>query len=511
MAVTGGGHSLKDVYNFFVPTHSIFINNVFFLINNWLFPFPPDVPLSLQQQYLLLQALQQKGGSIWLNAKGDICYRLSLYAEIHMATPEKASRVISNFLNQKVQIIQNSKSIKTTKKTSKDPITQILKNIEHDNTVFLIIQDLLLVEGESFNPFSRLEFFQDRNGLTYRNTFKPSFFLTQITPPNQQFFYSIILQYLYYLSNYNRERFEWMLHWLADFFQNFALKSPIPLVLIGGQKSGVDILFEEIIKPLFGYENCIKITDDHLQAGILSSSLQNKLFYNFDNISKHVSDDAKSNRLLSNMIVKQKLLIGDNKNTISETDIFGQFLITIDAPYIPYLDNSYSNYTVFKVPDSIEKNMFFPEWSGAIRTAPFIMTAFINEIRNDLTNFSNILKNCKIEMVLNKFHNDDKSLILMNSDDKLKVFCHAIVTMDTTYFSKVKDNDPILYEEMMQDFQAKKIKQPNIFKCFECIYSDEKRLSSKTLMHKLRQIDTTFFRTASIRIGAGGIKYFYYD
>lgn len=480
----------NDVYSFFIPKINA-TNYKWYVWNNW------NDFINLQNSGLI--QIHNSGGAIWLNAKGDICYRLVPYGDIHTSTPEKASIVLSNFF--KINISIKKKFIIDKSNTAIPDFSSIYQ---------ILINDLPLIENETLNFFQRFEFFSYDKRLIYRNTFNPSFYLTSIVPPDYGAHNSIILQYLYYLSNYNQERFEWILHWLAAFFQDFNLKSTIPLVLIGNQESGTDILFDEIIKPLFGEEYCIKIIDDYLRLGNFSSSLHNKLFYNFNNISKNASQEVKSNILLSNMIVKQKLLLAENKNTINETNIFGQILITIDTPYMPYLDNSYSNYTVFKVPNSLEKNMFFPEWSVAISTSPFNITTFIDAIRNDLFHFSHILKNVQTSIKLDKFYNDDKNLIEMNSEDKLTAFSNALVNMDTAYFAQIKSINEILYEDIMQDFKVKRIKQPNIFRCFECIHSDEKHLSPKKLMHKLKQIHN-FFSKEAIHTGAGGVKYFHYD
>lgn len=484
MAITVAGHNIRDVYCFFKITTSPQQHQPF-KINNWI-----DYNQCINQS---LNKIYSKNGAIWLNSKGDISYRLSSKGNIHTAVPEKASIVLSNFLQEDIHIRKKFKLSTSAipRYPSADP--------------YILTNNLLLIENEEVNFFQPSEFFQGENNLLYRNTYRPTFYM--LPSIYQQIQPSIILQFIYYLSNYNEARFKWILHWLAAFFQNFTLKSPIPLVLIGEKESGMDILFEEIIKPLFGYEYCVKITDDHLRLGNLSSSFQNKLFYNLDNISSKIIDDAKSNKLLFDMISKRTVFIDERKSSSNDINIFGQILITVDTPYLPYLDNSYNSYTVFKVLGSLE-NIFHPTWSVASSNTPFSKQDFINTIRNDLINFSNILKSCSTTTTLNQFQNDDKNLILINIDDKFKAFYDAIMNMDTTYFAILKGNHQVLYEEILKDFEAKKIKQVNLIKCFNSIYPEEHLSSSRTLMSKLRKINNVFFKTESISTGTGGVKYF---
>lgn len=478
------GEQINNVYNFFTPTNDS-IDNVIYTINNWhsLYQEINSMKAFFQNANDLLVIILDRNGALWLNANGDLCYRFSKDTEIHTTSFEKASILFSNFLRRDIQIGKNRKSTKT-------------------NTIFMPIHQLLLIEKETFDFNQSKEFYQSKNGLIYRNTFKPSPYLLQQAYLDQRFKPSIISQYIFYLSNYNESRFYVILHWLANFFKNFKYKTSIPLILIGDKNSGVDILFNQIITPLFGHEYCASLTDENLPSSNFSTVLKNKLMYNLDNIFNSIDHKHESKKILSTMIQKQKVFLKDHKDT-NELEIFGQILITINKPYISYLDTQNTDCIVFKVPNDFEEQMIIS--SQYMKIEPFMA-----DIANDLENFANILKNCSInhDVFQKALNEDDKRLLQQTLDDKIKVFHNAIKNMDITYFEKIKNINPYLYKDITQDFEARRIKQPNLLPCFEYIYGKDDNLTSRTLMSALRKINPTFYSTKTMGIGAGGIKYF---
>jgi hypothetical protein len=510
------GVDTKDVDSFFKLTIDTTKNTVY-TINNWYY-FYNDIHDHGTKKYFLdagnpLAMIYDKKGAMWLNANGDVCYRFSTDAEIHTTTLEKACRVISNFLHCNVQIWKNRKSIKS-KRASQDVIDKIYEEIEQNSIFRISIHDLLLVEDETFNFSHQDEFYQASNGLIYRNTFKPSVYLLQLLSADSKFEYSIILQYIFYLSGYNQSRFHVILNWLANYFKNFNFKTYIPLVLIGDKKSGVDILFDQIIKPLFGHESCVALTDNHLHPKTLSAILKNKLMYHLDDISDNINHNSESKKILTEMILKRKVYLKNNRGADDEIDIFGQILITLSKPNIPYLDKEKIDFIAFKVPDDFEQQMLIPDrFSSEISSCNVNKRDILQRlISGDLTNFAYILKSHTIkESSIDDFAKngaDDKNLILQSIDDKLKAFSDAIINIDLTYFEKIQNIAPDLYNEIMQDFERKKIKQPNLIKCFESIYGNINHLNKKTLMSKLREINNEFFKTEAIQNGTAGVKYF---
>lgn len=502
--------SEKDVYSFFEPSpHSVYKN---YDMNNWIFMYPaPNKSFFYPPQYYILHKLHQKGGALWLNANGDICYRLSIYEDIHVTTCEKASRVLSNFLGEDI-VIGKTNHIRKSNNTYQDPIKKI-EISEQSTTIYLSIHDLLLVRIEMFDLYSNTEF-QRLNNVIYRNTLKPStYMISNSSEPQKP---SIILQYLYHLANYNQERFYFLLDWLASCYcQNFLPGVNTNLVLIGNKKTGVNLLFDLIIRFLFGISNCISVTYDFLQINNLHYALSNKLFYNLDNIGTQVNHDQKSKRILNTLINEQKVYSSSfNKTTSEETYIQGRFLITERDTTIPYLNKENKNFILFKVPDDIE-TIFLPENMKYSDTEFDTIEKYLyRSCYQDLGNFSNILKSHITDIdSMDNFINmqDDRDLLQQSIDDKLKAFHTAIISMDKAYFEKIKNIDADLYQEIIQDFEAKRIKQPNLLPCFKYIYGKDENLTSRTLMTALRKFNPTFYSTKTMGIGTGGIKYFKYQ
>jgi len=473
-----------DVHFVFNEAKSI-RNNQEFYYDNWLDIKRKD-DIRIGEIY---NRIYNKRAAIWMNSKGDIQYRRSENAKIHTSSMEKVSHIFSNLLHDYIEV----------RRRYKDNFT--------DNQTILI-HELLLVEGEYFNPtlnckdinnlFLTREFFlNDKDNLIYRNTFKPSIYL-QINIDLEEYvkndlYKSITLQYIYYISNYNQKKFEYIMDWLAAFFANLSQKSDITLVLSGSETSGKDILFNHIIKPLFGLEYCSTISDNNLSIRDLDKLTTDKLFLNIKNIS---------NKSLSNKTIKNYF----NQFFIKPTK-YAQTLITIDQPYLPLFDENYTSYTVFEVPNNIT-NIIIPEWFEYDYTQTLSKDDLIDWITDDLNNFAKILKTYNAKIIRKALINDDKRYILYSQNDKLRVFSKAIRNKDIKYFEDLKLNNLDLYEEIQSGFNSDKIIQKNVFKSFNVLYPEENISSPKTLMTLFRKIDNNFFSTNAVKIGSGGVKYF---
>jgi len=258
MAIWKNGVSSDDVYFYFKDISYTVNGNSCYQQDNWVKKVTSQVSFAYSLAISdKINIIQSRGGALWLTANGDICYRFSPLGRVHTAPIAKINLIFSNFLNCNFRISQSI------------PKSTILKEqgekFNNDNKFTLFINQLLLVEGEEFNPHIEQEFYQNQNdGLVYRNTFKPSNFL-QLLPMVPQEGYeekttyytqnepnkSITLQYLYYLCGYKEDRFNYLVNWLASFFKNLSIRSKTILVLYGDSHSGIDILFNNIISYNF--------------------------------------------------------------------------------------------------------------------------------------------------------------------------------------------------------------------------------------------------------------------
>jgi len=449
----------------------------------------------------VLDRLSNRKTSIWLNAKGDICYRFGITEKNHINIPSKASIAISNLLNIDITIGAKEQSTRSVVVTSNEPLPPM----------YLCINDLLLINDEEFRPDIKKEFFgKTSSNLVNRNTFQPSEYLlaTSLTSPDTK--NSTIGQYIFYLAGNDETKFHYIMDWLATFFQDFSKKSQHTLILIGKDTSGIDILFKEIIKPLFGELYCSTLNDGRLNSANLPDFINEKLFYNIDNISNESLSNKNIEKLLKNLVHNKEDLIDiQYKNTIVETKIFGQVLVTATSSNLPFVDSKNKNYTVFLVDNDIEKN-FTPQVSIPDKRRKITKNELVNKIRQDLDNFSNILK-CYISPPNIANVKDDKSSMIINDSDKLKAFCNAVVDKNIQYFEKLQDINRTFYNELIEDFDKNKIKQRNLLKCYNAIYTTDSVHSAKTLMVKLREINNSFFHKDSLQSMSGGTKYFVYN
>lgn len=522
----------QNVYSFFKPTIDV-SQNMFFQRNNLLYPQLSNITVNPY-----LHQLYSKGIAIWLSSEGEVCYRTHFSSNIHTTSLRNTNIVLSKILGSTIKIV--------TKRKKSSEVTPMNLQI---NVSEISIHEFLLVEGEKFEPFQPLEFFPHDYQLLsyYRNTFSPSCYLLNNPTQNHELHYSITIQYIYYLAKYNRERFYFIMNWLAAFFKNLPNRSKIALVFVGNKESGKEILFDAIIKPLFGQEYCLKITDNVLETTSVQKLLKNKLFYNIDNLSNSVLKDKKAKKIINDLLSKDAIELIENKETISEYPKYGQTIITIDEAYLPYIDKDFESYSIFNVQSNIEQ-MYIPDelmpkqttieesiyskpnFDHNITYDDFGLDEFqtykthqntrknisksdlTNMIRQDLENFASILKGYKIDLdkINSPFVHDDKNYLQNNFQDKLKTFHEAILNHKTliNYFRKIQEKDDSLYGDLISDFKLNRIKQKNLIKYFSILHPEETITSSRTLMVQLRKVDKSFYNEENIKGGTAGIKYF---
>jgi len=500
MAIWINGVASTDVYSCFKNINYDLSNNIYYTWDNWV----KEIRSGLGFGYSLaiaenINIIQSKGGAIWLTSNAELCYRFSPLGKVHTASIAKINFVFSNFLGCNFKITHNVPKLTILEKQ--------IKELQDENKLTISVAQLQLVEDEEFNPHMEKEFYQNQSdGLIYRNTFKPSYFfklfpsipnevnVPTFEPKEKSTSYiqnepkkSIILQYLYYLCNYQKDRFFWLIDWLASFFKNLSNRSENIFVLYGNKHSGIDILFQYIITPLFGEEYSLSITENTLKI----KNTKEKLFYNLKNFSKKSIENAKVEASL------QKFLPENQK--------YAQVLITTEDPTIPF--SNIDNYTVFHVSTAITE-MYIPDWFNKSDRTKLMQQQLIDAIASDLENFANILKLYPSKIIKSlSFQNDDKQLLLNTLEDKLNTFVDAIKRMDITYFKSIQQHNHELYNELQEHFDKQLIKQSNLKEYFNILYPDEQFESPRTFMKKLRDIDE-LFQTQNAKPYTAGKKYF---
>ena len=438
-----------------------------FALNNWHELKRDFEKSSFRNRKNVFYRLTSNECAIWLNAHGDVCYRLSIGGDVIISSWKKIGIVFYNLFKLDIEI--------KIYDTIKD------KNNRTDHTIY--IDQLVMIEQEVFNPSQYQEFYAI-NKTFYKNTFKPSNFLTKTSRINYELKNSIILSYIYHLSNQNRKRFDYIINWLANMF-NTLTKSNIALILVGNEESGKDILFNDIIKPLFGFEYCIEVDDTDFVSKHFDKLFKDKLFYNFNEISYDVVDKNIKN-ICKEMIENDVIYVEQNhKETYNKINNFAQVLITTSKPYIPIIDINRVNFTIFNVTEDIKKMHILKKDERK---------SLYQNIKNDLQNFTLFLRSFKVDINLanEPFEEDDKDIILDYNQNIYEVFIDAIKNKDKEYFKNVK-KESTLYKDLLYDFDRDRIKRVNLIKYFSIIYPDESVGHTRTLLKKLREIDENLF------------------
>ena len=404
--------------------------------------------------------IDKMGGAIWLIPTGDLSYRFSKDGDITTAPHTKAEFVYSHLLDKKVRLLKGTEK--------EDPI--------------IFPNELKLIHSNSFNPFILEEFYQDKS-LNYQNLFKPNKYMMMKSGNYKE--PKTILKLIKHLANNIEYRYVYIVNWLAYFMQRLK-KSQVALVLRGDQGSGKGILFNEILKPLFSEEYCIVVNDKSLNTNFLGGIVENKLFFNLDEISYDIAGSKNIKNFLKALVTNDSITAEKKfKNIEKETKIYGQVLITSNEPYVIEVETSDRRYTVFTTGAGLPKSNYlgFKSYKN-----------FSTEIKKELKDFCLFLKSYKVDDKLanTALVTEEKKALINATNDRFTMFVNAIKNKDLPYFEEVENENSYLYNELINDFKKDRIKAKNLIQYFKVVNSDEK-IKSKNLMNRLRTIDISLF------------------
>ena len=170
-------------------------------------------------------------------------------------------------------------------KKIQEPIKKIILK-PRENEVCLALDTLPIVLGDVFDVHKEKFATYDNRKTFYINKFyRCDNLLHNIFILKTPDIYSITMQYLYHISGYNKDKFNYIICWLANMFRYITNNSNIDfdpkllksiLVLVGGEKTGKEMFFNNIVKPLFGEDYCLKIDNELLLHKNLEKEKSNK-------------------------------------------------------------------------------------------------------------------------------------------------------------------------------------------------------------------------------------------
>ncbi len=419
--------------------------------NNWILPNKEDNQT--------INKINSQNGAIWLNCKGEICYRFNTDGTITTQPHNKANIVFTNYLNRNIKLVNGTK--------------------EHPEDIRA--NDLILVDSDTFNPYRLEEFFKENN-LYYRNKFKPSQYLQLKDGEYREPIY--ILKLIKHLVNGNDEYYNYFVNWLAYFFQGLK-KSQVSIVLRGNQGAGKGILFDEVIKKIFGEDYCIQVNDKALGTSYIGGIVESRLFFNLDEISHNVAGNKNVKNFLKALVTNDSIT-AEKKflNMENETKLYGQVLITSNEPYIIEVETSDRRFSIFSTGDNLQKCNYLG--CGTYSNLS-------QNIRSELKDFSLFLKSYKVDNVWANTALDtpEKRALVNSTNDKFKLFANAIKNKDEIFFSELEEDKSYLYNILVDDFKKDRIQKEKLKEYFSELFGEE--ISPKSLNNRLRAIDPLLF------------------
>ncbi|MCI7014596.1 MAG: hypothetical protein MR878_04330 [Campylobacter sp.] len=433
-----------------------------------------------------LGKIYQHGYCLFLGSDGKLCH--VEFGKYDVETLKDYESLLSNITASNIKIITNQSDVnkinqelkKTTQYYPTIPImyqsqqipitpqsqqmttTQQQYTIQLPNPEAICIMDLpILRKDKIFLPYCS-SFFVPYDFKQYSiNSFIPTGFL-RMNYANFVPYVSIVFeQYISYLANDRPEYIN-----LIKCYLYFAImpvhlhiqelsKYQLILVIIGGNKSGKELFFNNIIKPIFGEKYCLEVNDELLSKKNYLEEFDNKIFYSFNNISAKSLANKEKKRLVENILSGRHISIGSK--IIETWDKFK--LVMLESEYVPY--RLPENCFVLRAPNDIEKTN-----NEAFKSIDLLE----QEIERDLYSLMHYIVNyCAIDG-LSLPENEISLISNMSSEEVVKVFYNCLKTNDIP--TLLKDN----IEFKRNGKKAINNKDKEIQK-MERLYRDSKRVA----------------------------------
>ncbi|QCT93769.1 hypothetical protein FE773_00820 [Caminibacter mediatlanticus TB-2] len=406
----------------------------------------------------ILQELNKKGYTLFIDEKGNLSY---LDLENKPVKVEKPNIKFSSELGKSVSFFkQNEESIKP--------------------------YDLISIIGKEFNTRVNKVFIK-RNGKYLLNLFRPTKYMNITSYSNEP---TTILKLIKHLVNYDDEKYNYFLNWLAYFFQTFQ-KPQTAIVLKGLQGAGKGILFDLIISKLFGEEQVSTIDDKALNSNFLLSLFANKLFIVFEETGQ---GEVKSNKKIKNLIkqiITNKTITLEEKNKVrKKVNLYGACLFFTNEGKFLEIEPNDRRFSVFLTGDPLH-------WESINFLGFGSYNKLKEAILSELDDFAGYLYTYPVNPnIANKpLETPEKQAVINATSTRYREFYEAIKRKDIEFFTPLLELDDInanvLYKELQENFKKGIIKRSELVKVFNYMY--DSNLTSHQLKKELAVIDPYFY------------------
>ncbi len=399
----------------------------------------------------VIKLINKAGGAVWLNAKGDLVYRVAPEAAPVADNARKAEIVLGNLIG---------KSLKILRRTEPD-ITET---------------DLILTVDETFEPLQNSEFYKDGRSW-YRNTFMPTHYMALTDKPKQE--PATILRLMRHLVSDNEEYYRYFLNWLAYMWQTMT-KPVTAIVLQGVQGSGKGVFFNDVIEPLFGHKHTIEMSGKMLTTNYIAPYIKNKLFILIDEAEVDYKERRKAKNVIKPLITNDEMT-ADEKFKTQEKNIKIKAAVMIASnEYVPVeIEHSDRRFNVFGSNIKLTQTAFL-----GLGTYQALKT----QLYKELEDFARYLYHYDVDANLanTAMMTPEKQAIIEATNDKFTLFANALVNRDLEFFAKVEEKSPNRYLDLKADFAKGRIKQPDLHLYFSYVFDEEIKTYRLTKELKLR-------------------------
>ncbi|PHR54539.1 MAG: hypothetical protein COA44_12980 [Arcobacter sp.] len=419
-----------------------------FVANNW---------LEIEHNEVL-NALDDLGVSIWLNTDGDYSCRMSKDGEINKMPASKLKKVLASKLKKVITISEDADA-----------------NIK--------AYDLLLSSGDTFNPQCKQEFFEEK-GEIHRNTFRPTSYM-ELDISKMASETKAINRLIDHLVKGNKNYEKWLINWLAYFFQGL-VKSPVALFLKGQQGAGKGVLYDDIIVPLFGKNQCIQVNDKTMKGDFLGGIVEGRLVMNLDEISSGIQNNKEFKNQLKALISNRAGTFQKKfQNTEKETPLFAMILITSNEPKALEVEHKDRRLTIFETGGNIAHEDFLEYGS---------YKALIKAVTAELEDFALMLLQYPVDvkMATTAMNTPEKEALVGVSSNRFKSFSNAVKGRNIEFFTDLQDDLAYApyYAELEECYRKNRLSRKLLKRVFGKLYGE---ITTNALMEQLRAIDPIFF------------------
>ena len=343
----------------------------------------------------------------------------------------------------------------------------------HLRTRYIKIDELPIVYKTLFRPNINMAFFYEKN-MNCKNSYIPSKYhvqnLHQYDLEN-----SFIIKFIFFLAKNNIKKAMMIFKWLV-YVVNSKNKLPYPLVFHSTDDSCIKLFWEEIVEPLLNPSYCEKFSNDTVDEKSLMNKLDEKVIYNFHNITTSNILNLSSNDFINKLINKDELKIG-GKTVTTLANVF----ISSTTKYIPLISKD--------IP------CILLEVASNLDNLGLNFKNTVELISKDLDNFSTILKYVDFNNLAKEYpfiiYNVENSDILNADTDVLDAFENIIKNKDIVPFENLRIKNKKLYNKLLEDFEKNRVDRKNLFEYFTFLFGESIYRNNNQLIKVLRDLSDT--------------------